>query len=195
MSRRAGRKKIAVFRFNDTAEEFPIYLDMVSGEFSIDLGIDHNLEIFKGQDLKLVKNEAYRYLEAIRKADWKPVIVVGYEDGTPAREHRIFIRYDRFFVADKSDGSRVWKQYVGGTEDGFPGQNTFERGDGKLDRILPYTPEAWRGLEKISDMVDALNDRIRVFIGRADLEKRLLEIESKVDLGFFLEGPKKEVSR
>lgn len=189
---RTGYKTIGDYDFTDTKEKFHIVLDTENGEFSICLGEKYNRQTFKGKDLTLVKNEAFRFLKDITAANWKPFIHVEFDDtfsSSGTERHKIFLKYDRFFVAIRPNGEKAFRMCHNFNDGLEPGQNTYERDEGKHSRLIPHTEEAWQGLQKISEMIDALNDRIKEFVGRPDLSAKLAEVYLKPS-SLLLEGPK-----
>lgn len=192
MGGRAGWRTIGDFSFIDTLEKFPIRLETDEGTFQIFLGDKYNRETFEGKDLQKIKNDAYKYLKGVTSAKWKPVIIVTYDDSSGYDDHKINLKYERYFMATRDDGEALWKVWAGGTDNGTPGQNTWEHsGESKTTKIIPFTKEAWGGLQKISEMVEAINVKIKDFVGRADLATKLAEIATTKAATFLLESTAK----
>lgn len=184
---RGKHKQVAEFEYTPTKEKFPIMLNTSTGVFHINLSQHYNQKLFENRDMTEVQRLATVYLNELTEAKWKAMIVVKYDDlFLSADEHRINLKYERVFMAIRPDGQKVFRQYFG---DGEMGQSTYTR-EGKGTRFIPYTQAAWDGLLTISKLVEALNMRIKDFIGRADLADKLSEISIK-NPAFLLEAPEK----
>lgn len=182
---RGKHKQVAEFEYSPTKEKFPILLNTSSGVFHISLSEHYGQKLFENSNMTEVQRLARIYLDELTEAKWKPMIVVQYEDlFKAADEHRINLKYERIFMAIRPDGQKVFRKYFG---DGEIGQSTYSR-EGKDVRFIPYTQPAWEGLLTISKLVEALNIRIKDFIGRADLADKLSEISMK-NPAFLLEAP------
>src|SRR4029077_6649433 len=182
---RGKHKQVAEFEYTPTKEKFPIMLNTSTGVFHINLSEHYNRKLFENSDMIEVQRLAQVYLNELTEAKWQPVIVGKDEDLVKsADEHRINLKYERIFMAIRPDGQKVFRHYFG---DGEMGQSTYSR-EGKDTRFIPYTQAAWDGLLMISKLVEALNIRIKDFIGRADLADKLSEISVK-NPAFLLEMP------
>jgi hypothetical protein len=170
-------------------------------------GHDYRVE---ADTLQEVQAAAKKWLEGNLKLDLKPVILIlggnrtrmSYERES---ESELQISYERYFVATRKDGEKVWKRWEnsGSIPDGdgniwndcLEGKPSYTSGcpfDEEESKILPYTPGRWKALRKISKLIRALNIRLDEIINGKDLEG-FLEMLEKRDLSLGLPAPAPKV--
>lgn len=207
-AKRKGMRKtgkvVDHFEWHISNEKFQVTLDTDTGEFRIILtGHDH---IARGYTLEKVKADAIDWLKGNANLGMKPVIVIRMSEQRVAHahdnEHELMLRYERYFLGIRKDKVKVWKAWEDTGEipegDGNGWLDCLEgkasnQSDSPFDedrsKIIPYTPEKWKALRKISKLIRALNIRLDEIVRSRNLEGFLIDIYKK-EMVFGLPAPK-----
>lgn len=163
---------------------------------------------FRAKTLEEVKEAAQKYLADTLKLEWRPMIVI-FEPSKRGRwetekgpdENHVSLRYERYFVAIRVDGSRIWKDWkaVYSEEDkkravdrmetlvGEPGYAT-DRENYAYTQLIDYTPARWSALRLMSHAIRELNRKLdHEFLGK-DLNGFLEAVAERGNM-MFLPGP------
>lgn len=171
-------KRCGWFEFGPTNERFPIRVDVHSGAFEIALGPNYDNKTFDGKELEKLRSDAWAYLRDVTAGKWEPFVVVEHNSNGIQHDHQIYFEYRRLFRLKKTDGTLLWKTWVGADEshDGTPGNSSYGpdvEDEDKHVKCLPYSKEVWNGLLAITKAIESVDRKIKEMVAGADLEAKL----------------------
>lgn len=193
MNRTGPRKKKPVEVFKHRDMEIQIFLNHQNGQFFAELPFDQNSvdehkpnhsfggsENYSDEKLVDLRTKLHKAVDARLDSTFKPAIYV-----EPLGEnHSLTLEYHRVFEAPKRGGGLLIRQFIakGAVAEGFlqdevdgtPGAYCWRRTDG-ITR-LDYSPEKWKALRKLSQMLEQMREKINEEIGNTGRLDQLLAL-------------------
>lgn len=208
MNRTGRRKAKPVEVYKHRGMEVDIVLNHQTGMFLAELPFDGNSKdernpdhSFGGQDcysdesLVDLRIKLERAIDARLNSTFKPAIYVE----TLGENDSLSLEYHRVYEAPKPGGGLLIRQFIakgamaeGYLEDevdGSPGAYCYRRTDGVTR--LDYSPEKWKALRKLSEMLEKLREKINEEIGNTGrLETLLIKVQSSASFNLGFKGDK-----